>query len=98
MTMLWMIAAALAVQTPAAADVAAAVETSFPERDLNGDGTLSRAEFGAWLAELKAKSARARADSPETRAWVTAAFSRADRDRNAGVSEAELTGFLTGRS
>lgn len=96
--MLWTIAAALVAQTPATADVEAAVEIAFPERDLNGDGTLSRTEFGAWLAELKARSARVRADSPETRAWVTAAFSRADQDRNAGVSEAELTGFLTGRS
>ena len=92
-----LILAALAVQQPAA-DVAAAVETAFPTRDLNGDGTLSRAEFGAWLAELKAKGARVRIDSPQTRAWVTAAFSLADRDRNAGVSEAELTGFLTERS
>ena len=93
-----MIAAALVARTPAAADVAAAVKTSFPARDLNGDGTLSRAEFGAWLAELKAKGAGVRADSPRTRAWVAAAFSLADRDRNARVSEAELTGFLIRRS
>ncbi len=95
MTALWMMAAAVVAQQPAPTEVVAAVESAFAERDLNGDGTLSRAEFGAWMAELKARGARARMDSPATRAWVTAAFAQADRDRNAGVTEAELTGFLT---
>ena len=88
-------AAAPASTYPAPADIAAAVESGFAERDLNGDGTLSRAEFGAWMAELRAIGVRhARADAPETRTWVTAAFDLADLDHDAGVSAAELLAFL----
>ena len=91
-----MAAAALAGQQIATADVASAVESEFAVRDLNGDGTLSRAEFGAWMAELRAKgAARTKADAPETRAWAIAAFAQADANGNAAVSEAELTGWLT---
>ena len=94
--MVLMIAAAVAGQLPERADVAAAIRSEFAARDLNGDGTLSRAEFGAWMAELRAKGvASAKADAPATRTWVTAAFAQADRDRDAGVTEAELTAFLT---
>lgn len=91
-------AAAMTGQVPAPDDVTAAVRSEFATRDLNGDGTLSRAEFGTWLAELREKGVNAKADTPATRAWVTAAFARADRDRSAGVTEGELTGFLTGVS
>ena len=95
MTMWLAIAAAITGQVPAPMDVTAAVQSEFATRDLNGDGILSRAEFGAWLAELRAKGANTKADAPETRIWVTAAFARADRDRSAGVTEGELTDFLT---
>ena len=89
------ITGAMTDQLPAPTDVTAAVRSEFATRDLNGDGILSRAEFGAWLAELRAKGANTKADAPETRIWVTAAFARADRDRSAGVTEAELTDLLT---
>lgn len=94
--MLLMIATAMTGQLPERTEVAAAVQSEFAARDLNSDGALSRAEFSAWMAELRAKGvASARADAPATRAWVTAAFARADRDRDAGVTEGELTRFLT---
>lgn len=96
--MVFLMMTALATQQVASADVAAAVASEFAAHDLNGDGTLSRAEFGTWMAELRTKGvARAKADAPETREWVTAAFTLADADRNASVTEAELTGFLTRR-
>ena len=76
--------------------VAEAVESSFPVADVNADGTLSRTEFGRWLTALKARSdPSARSGSARTNAWVTSAFRLADRDGNAGVTPAELTGFFS---
>ena len=95
MTIWLAIAATMTGQLPAPMEVTAAVQSEFVTRDLNGDGTLSRAEFGVWLAELRAKGVSMKADAPATRVWVTAAFARADRDRDAGVTEVELTTFLT---
>lgn len=82
---------------PALADV---VESEFPSYDRDGDGKLSRAEFAAWMVALKARAdPSTRADAPATRQWLAGAFASADKDRSAGVTEAELTGFLTqGRS
>ena len=86
----------LAAASQTAAIVAAAVQTEFPSHDLDGDGKLSRAEFDAWMVELRAKSdPHPRADARANRAWADKAFAQADRDRNAGVTAAELTGFLT---
>ena len=94
-------ASASSVAPPAAASqtaavVAAAVQTEFASHDLDGDGKLSRAEFDAWMVQLRAKRDRhPRADARANRAWADKAFAQADRDRNAGVTAAELTGFLT---
>lgn len=87
-------AAAAASQT--AAVVAAAVQAEFPSHDLDGDGKLSRAEFDAWMVQLRTRrDPHPRADARANRAWADRAFAQADRDRNAGVTAAELTGFLT---
>lgn len=96
MPVMMILAMALAAQQIAAVDVAEAVASEYAGHDLNADGTLSRAEFGAWLAQLRAKGVtRVKVDAPETRTWVTAAFDQADTDHNGGVSQAELTAFLT---
>jgi len=76
--------------------VASIVDQEFGSYDKDGDGKLSQAEFGAWMVALKTKSDPAtRADSPETKKWVGAAFAQADTDRNSGLTKTELTGFLS---
>ncbi|WP_375390705.1 hypothetical protein [uncultured Sphingomonas sp.] len=76
--------------------VAAAVETEFPSHDLDGDGKLSRTEFDTWMVQLRTRrDPHPRATARADRAWADKAFAQADRDRNAGVTAAELTDFLT---
>jgi hypothetical protein len=96
-----MLVAALQAATPAPAPapavVAEAVETEFPRNDKDMNGRLSRAEFAAWMVRLKAQSdPSTRPDAPATQAWVASAWRLADRDRSAGVTRAELTGFFSG--
>lgn len=90
-----MLSAAAPPAAASPAEIAAAVAVEFPAHDLNGDGTLSRAEFAAWMVALRAEhDARPRAN----RLWATAAFTAADRDCSSGVTAAELTAFLTAAS
>ena len=80
---------------PTGEALAAVVEREFPAHDRDADGKLDRTEFSAWMVALKARSDPAtRASSPKTKAWIAGAFALADRDRSAGVTEAELTGLL----
>lgn len=75
--------------------VASVVDQEFPTYDKDGDGKLTRAEFGAWMVALKAKSdPKASADAPATKTWVAGAFKQADTDQSSSVSRTELTGFL----
>jgi len=94
--------AATAAADPAAkptnepTQVASIVDQEFGSYDKDGDGKLSQAEFGAWMVALKTKSDPAtKADSPETKKWVGAAFAQADTDKNSGLTRTELTGFLS---
>lgn len=84
---------------PAAAgatQVAQVVEQEFPTYDANKDGNLSSTEFGAWMVALKkASDPNVNATAPETVKWNQAAFAQADTDKNASVSKAELTTFLS---
>ena len=52
------------------------------------------------MVRLKARSDPAlQVEAPATKAWLAGAWRLADSDRNAGVTAAELTGFLSqGRS
>lgn len=76
--------------------VAQAVDTQFATYDRNGDGRLNRAEFEAWMVALKTQSdPSTSAAAPATKKWLAGAFATADKDRNAIVTRAELTGYLS---
>jgi hypothetical protein len=99
--LMMMLVAALQVAEPAPAPavVAEAVKTEFPRNDKDMNGRLSREEFATWMVRLKAQSdPSTRPDAPATQAWVASAWRLADRDRSAGVTRAELTGFFSGSS
>lgn len=84
---------AAAAQPTTVADV---VTTEFPTYDKNGDGSLSAAEFGAWMVALKtASDPSTKATAPATKTWVTQAFAQADGDKNKKISKGELTTFLS---
>jgi len=76
--------------------VAAIVNSEFAAYDTNKDGTLDQTEFGTWMVALRIKAEPTfAADSPDGKAWVTAAFTQADADKSASVNAVELTDFLT---
>lgn len=76
--------------------VAQVVDTEFPTYDRNGDGKLSAAEFSGWMVALKTKTdPSTKPDAPETKKWVSAAFTQADSDKNKSLTKAEVTSFLT---
>ena len=76
--------------------VAQIVNAEFGTYDRNGDGSLDQAEFSTWIGALRVRAEPSfAADSTEGKAWLTAAFTAADADKNAGVNATELTSFLT---
>ena len=78
-----------------AGQIAQVVETEFPTYDKNGDGSLTRAEFGEWMVALKTASDPAtKASDPATVKWIDGAFASADTDKSKAVSKAELTAYL----
>ena len=78
-----------------AEQVAAVVNSEFAGYDKGKNGTLSSAEFGAWMVALKTASDPAtRADAPATKTWIGQAFASADKDKSKSVTKEELTGFL----
>jgi hypothetical protein len=93
--------AAAAPATPAAPatsqdQVAQVVTTEFASYDKDADGALNQAEFAAWMVALrKASDPAFAAETPAGQAWLAAAFTQADADKNAGVNATELTSFLT---
>ena len=95
-------ATATAQPTPAAQpasqqdQIATIVNSEFPAYDKNGDGALDQTEFASWMLALRVKAQPEFVpDSPEAKAWVTAAFTQADADKSASVNAVELTSFLT---
>ena len=76
--------------------VAQVVTTEFGSYDKDANGALNQAEFAAWMVALrKASDPAFAAETPEGQAWLAAAFTQADADKNAGVNATELTSFLT---
>jgi hypothetical protein len=75
------------------AQVAQVLDAEFPTYDKDQSGSLSKAEFAAWMDTLKAKAdPSAKPDA----AWNTAAFAKADGDKSKSVTKEELASFLTG--
>lgn len=80
--------------SPGGDHVSAIVHAEFAAYDKNGNGTLEKAEFTAWMDALKARAPEGAKPSSET--WNNAAFAQADKDQSTSVSKAELTHFLRG--
>ncbi len=94
-------AAPAAAATPAApansADaVAAVVSADWAKYDTDNDGSLSKAEFGAWMTALREQNPAQKAAVKDAEAWTTAAFAMADKDKSGTVNKDELAGFLKG--
>lgn len=84
-------------QSAATADgdhVSTIVRAEFAAYDKDGNGTLEKAEFTAWMDALKARAPDGGKPSSET--WNNAAFAKADKDESTTVSRDELTRFLSG--
>ena len=76
--------------------VAQIVNAEFATYDKDGNGALDQTEFGAWMIALRVKAQPTFVpDSPEGKAWVSAAFAQADADKSSSVNATELTSFLT---
>ncbi|MES2097352.1 MAG: EF-hand domain-containing protein [Pseudomonadota bacterium] len=87
-------AAPAGATAPAGAQVADIVGKEFPVYDKNGNGTLSKAEFGTWMLALKKTADPAAKDDAANKAWTTGAFATADTDKSKSISKDELTNFL----
>ena len=92
--------AGTAAAQPASGDaVAQAVDQQFASYDKDGNGTLSKTEFGDWMVALKSQSDPAtKADSATTKQWVGAAFAQADKNKSQTLTKTELVGFLAAAS
>nr|WP_294810561.1 hypothetical protein [uncultured Sphingomonas sp.] len=76
--------------------VTQAVGRDFGTYDKDSNGSLSQAEFGAWVGTLRKASDPAFAPgSPEADVWAGQAFAQADADKNKSISQAEVATFLT---
>jgi len=78
------------------AQVAAFVAQEFPNRDADGDGELSQAEFAEWIVPMFTAQFEATLEQAEIDVWAESAFIQADIDSSSGLSPTELTGFLAG--
>ena len=71
------------------------VDKDFASYDKNGDGSLTTAEFGAWMVALRSATEPAfTGQSPADKDWIGKALAMADKDKSGGVSNAELKRFL----
>lgn len=79
--------------------VAQVVDQEFATYDKDGNGTLSKSEFAAWMTKLKSSTPDAKPmPAAKQTAWNNAAFKQADADKSASVDKTELTSFLNGAS
>jgi hypothetical protein len=69
-----------------------------PTYDKDASGALNRTEFDTWLVALKEKSGDTKMSEGDKSAWLKKAFTTADKDKDKGVSLAELTEYLTAAS
>jgi hypothetical protein len=84
-------AAEPAPQTAAGNPVGDKVAADWAKYDGGNKGHLNRVEFGKWMTELRASASQPAPDS----AWLKSAFVQTDTDKDAKVTAAELTTFLS---
>ena len=88
-------ATAAAAPANPGAQVAEVVNGEFGTYDKNKNGSLSKAEFGAWMTALRTKADPSVKDDAANKSWVAQAFSQADSDKSGTISKDELTNFLS---
>ncbi len=79
--------------------IVAFVDHQFPTADADGDGTLTAAEFTAWIGGLKAaelEKAGEAADPAAVQAYADSALANADTDKDSVLSKDELVKFFGG--
>jgi hypothetical protein len=72
------------------------VDQGWSQYDKDGNGVLSKAEFAAWMIDLRAQSDPKAKSSAKTTAWANGAFINADKDKSRTVSKTELASYLAG--
>lgn len=89
-------AAAQSAQAQPTGGVQSVVDKEFATYDKDGNGSLDKVEFGAWMDALKAKQPAGASAQMADPKWNDAAFAQADADKSNVVSKSELTTFLSG--
>jgi len=84
--------------TPANPQVVTFVDQQFPIADANHDGTVSAAEFTAWITGLKtAEQQKAgQVDAAAAQAYAAGALAKADTDKDGTLTKTELVKFFGG--
>lgn len=90
--------AAPAPATPPNPTVVAFVDQQFPTADANKDGTVTAAEFTAWITNLKtAEQQKAgQADPAAAKTYADNALAKADSDKDGNLTKTELVKFFGG--
>lgn len=81
-----------------ASAIASIVDSEFAAYDVNKDGQLDQAEFSRWMVALKnqeMKSTGMILPPEKLTAWVSGAFTTADKDNSVSVSKPELITYLS---
>lgn len=83
---------------PSNPQVVAFVDSQFPSADADGNGTLTAAEFTAWISKLKAAELEkaGQADPAAVKTYADNALLTADTDKDGIVTKAELVKFFGG--
>jgi hypothetical protein len=84
-------AAAADVAATPAPTIADTIKADWAKYDTGNKGTLTKAEFSKWMGDLRTTAGQPAPDA----AWLKTAFAQTDTDKNAKVSAAELTAFLS---
>jgi heme-binding NEAT domain protein len=82
-----------------ASAIASIVDSEFAAYDTNKDGVLDQSEFSRWMVALKdqeMKTTGATLPAEKLTAWVSGAFTSADKDKSVTVSKPELISYLSG--
>lgn len=76
--------------------VAQIVSQEFPTYDADATKELNETEFATWMKKLRtATDPSVDPESEQVKSWIGQAFAAADADKSGGVTEQELTGFLS---
>lgn len=75
-------------------DVKSAIAADFANWDKDASGTLTKAEFGEWMTALEVRANKPAVAAADKDSWLTGLFGKADADKSATVTVAEVTTYL----